>query len=42
VDGTGQDVAFVYEMNVGDFLTGLLLAFIAGLFLLDIILRVKR
>lgn len=42
VDGVGQDVAFVYEMDAGQLGTILFLAFIAGLFFVDILLRVRR
>lgn len=42
VDGIGQDVAFVYQMNAGDFAIVLFLAFIVGLQVVYLILKVKR
>lgn len=42
VDGTGQDVAFVYQADVGQLGIILFLAFISGLLLLVLLFGAKR
>jgi len=42
VDGVGQDVAFVYQMDVGQFGQLIFLAFIVGLLALSLLFRAKR